>query len=968
MIPCKKALVLAPHPDDEVFGCGGAIMCHLEHGKVVEVIIVSDGAYGAKSEEDRKQYTLQRQEESQLAAKILGYGTPAFWPYPDRKVSYGEKLIQDILAAINQSQADLVYAPSIFEVHPDHRSIGMAVIEAARRIGKSLKLALYEVGMPMRPNCLLDISDFAERKMAAMQCFSSQNQKQRYDLDIAALNRYRTYTLPPEIESAEAYMIISAEELAKDPLKLYQSEYLRQKELGMAIDGDDVPLVSVIIRSMDQPTLTRALDSLALQTYPNIEIVLVNAKGGLHKQRSDWCGNFPLRLVNQDGNPLSRSQAANTGLTACRGEYLSFLDDDDALDPDHIFNLTEKLKSEAGSVIAYAGVRGETAHPDGSKTYIEFRTNKINFAKLLLGNVIPIHAILFPRKVLEQGVSFDEKLDLYEDWDFWLQLCRNIPFAFVDKMTATYYTGGSSDVSPLGNNPEKVKHATDALYSKWLNRLTPGEFKAVSDLYHQACNELQGVCGEIDRLQALRNQIQAELNQKSQQITRLQQELEIVYASRSWRITSLLRLSMDYFRRAKPMLRQTYYRIPLSLKLRLSIRKLFNFSIGLKGVKGQQSGGSLPKGSVGQVLIIERSVPRPNQDAGSMMIHNFMKVLIELGYGVTLYPADLQYDAAYTPQLTEMGIRCLYRPLIESLEHHLAAAGQHYNYVLTCRPEYTEVVIPIIRAYCAKAHLIYETHDLHFVRERRQAEIEQDHNLLAASHKRKIQELNIAAAVDCTLVVSEQERDILLQENPDLYVEVIPVISELFDNKARSEAREDLIFIGGYEHRPNIDAVVYFVNEILPLVLKVLPTVKFFVVGSKPPNEITSLASDHVVVLGFVPDISDLMNRVKISVNPLRYGAGVKGKVITSMAYGIPCVGSSIAVEGMALTDKKNVLIADTPQSFADAIVQLYHDKVLWERLSAQGHAFVSDNYSLKVAAGQFERIFKQLESKKFES
>lgn len=205
MIPCKKALVLAPHPDDEVFGCGGAIMCHLEHGKVVEVIIVSDGAYGAKSEEDRKQYTLQRQEESQLAAKILGYGTPAFWPYPDRKVSYGEKLIQDILAAINQSQADLVYAPSIFEVHPDHRSIGMAVIEAARRIGKSLKLALYEVGMPMRPNCLLDISDFAERKMAAMQCFSSQNQKQRYDLDIAALNRYRN--IPYLLKSSRLKLI-----------------------------------------------------------------------------------------------------------------------------------------------------------------------------------------------------------------------------------------------------------------------------------------------------------------------------------------------------------------------------------------------------------------------------------------------------------------------------------------------------------------------------------------------------------------------------------------------------------------------------------------------------------------------------------------------------------------------------------------------------------------------------------------
>jgi len=298
-IPCRKVLVFAPHPDDEVFGCGGAIMRHLEQGKVVEVIIVSDGAYGAESEEDRNQYTFRRQEESQSAAKILGYGTPAFWSYPDRKVSYGEKLIQDIVTAIDHSQADLIYAPSIFEVHPDHRSIGMAVIEAVRRKGKSLKLALYEVGMPIRPNCLLDISEFVDRKMTAMQCFSSQNQKQRYDLDIAALNRYRTYTLPANIQAAEAYMVISAEELAKDPLKLYQSEYARQKELGFTLDNHDIPLISVIVRSMDRSTLSKALDSIALQTYSNIEVLVVNAKGGFHGEIGDRCGRFPLKLINQ---------------------------------------------------------------------------------------------------------------------------------------------------------------------------------------------------------------------------------------------------------------------------------------------------------------------------------------------------------------------------------------------------------------------------------------------------------------------------------------------------------------------------------------------------------------------------------------------------------------------------------------------------------------------------------------------
>lgn len=227
-LPSKSVLVLAPHPDDEVFGCGGAIMRHVAQGIPVRVIVVSEGGHGVPSEEQAS-YIRQRQHESEEAAKILGYGAPLFWSYRDREISYGEKLINEILAAIDETTVDLIYAPSIWEIHPDHRAVGMAVVEAVRRIGKAVRLALYEVGMPLRPNCLLDISDLVDRKMKAMQCFVSQNEKQRYDLNIAALNRYRTYTLPAEVTSAEAYVLVSAEELANDVLKLYQAEHIRQR-------------------------------------------------------------------------------------------------------------------------------------------------------------------------------------------------------------------------------------------------------------------------------------------------------------------------------------------------------------------------------------------------------------------------------------------------------------------------------------------------------------------------------------------------------------------------------------------------------------------------------------------------------------------------------------------------------------------------------------------------------------------
>ena len=319
--------------------------------------MVYDGSH-VVSEENIPEYILQRQNESIAAARILGYGTPVFWHYQDRQVCYSEKLIRRISKAIRKTGADLVYAPSVFEMHPDHRALGMAVIEAIRRIGKTVRVALYEVGMPLRPNQLLDISDLVTRKTAAMECFVSQNAKQRYDLHIAALNRYRTYTLPASVTAAEAYILIPAEELSHDPIKLYQSEHTRQKALGLVMDSSDLPLVSVIIRSMDRPTLSDALDSVALQTYPNIEVVVVDAKGENHRKISKWCGRFPLRIFSA-GSRLKRSLAANFGLDSASGEYFIFLDDDDLFDPDHIANLVETLKNSKNCSVAYAGVRVE---------------------------------------------------------------------------------------------------------------------------------------------------------------------------------------------------------------------------------------------------------------------------------------------------------------------------------------------------------------------------------------------------------------------------------------------------------------------------------------------------------------------------------------------------------------------------------------------------------------------------------
>jgi len=223
-IPARAVLVFAPHPDDEVFGCGGAIARHVAAGTPVQVIVATDGGYkkgamGVPEAELRRART--REDESRAAAKVLGYGEPVFWALPDRALSFGEPLIAKILSAMEGK--DLVYAPSLSEQHPDHRIIAMAALEAVKR-KPGTRLAFYEVGAPLRPNLLLDISSVAAAKRAAAECFASQLEDQRYDEQIAALNRYRTYTLRGDVAAAEAYVVVTSEELSIDPLKFHRPE------------------------------------------------------------------------------------------------------------------------------------------------------------------------------------------------------------------------------------------------------------------------------------------------------------------------------------------------------------------------------------------------------------------------------------------------------------------------------------------------------------------------------------------------------------------------------------------------------------------------------------------------------------------------------------------------------------------------------------------------------------------------
>jgi glycosyltransferase involved in cell wall biosynthesis len=171
-------------------------------------------------------------------------------------------------------------------------------------------------------------------------------------------------------------------------------------------------------------------------------------------------------------------------------------------------------------------------------------------------------------------------------------------------------------------------------------------------------------------------------------------------------------------------------------------------------------------------------------------------------------------------------------------------------------------------------------------------------------------------------------------------------MSEYHGTTAAFSSRRDLCFLGGYGHPPNIDAVLYFVRQIFPLIKKAEPDIRFIIAGAHAPDEVCSLARDDIIVMGMVADLRDLFDPCRVFVCPLRVGAGAKGKIVSALSYGVPVVSTRVGVEGAGLLDGETVLVADDPEAFAAATLQLYKDQELWARLSAAGQCLIRETCS----------------------
>ncbi len=337
------------------------------------------------------------------------------------------------------------------------------------------------------------------------------------------------------------------------------------------------------------------------------------------------------------------------------------------------------------------------------------------------------------------------------------------------------------------------------------------------------------------------------------------------------------------------------------------------------------------------ILVIDSYVPLYDRESGCVRLLNILKLLLNLGYSVIFFPDNGYPEQPYTSVLQQLGIEVIYGTAQRyNLEEKLIKYLPLIDGVWLCRPELCDKYMDLIRLK-TKAPIIYDTIDLHFLRLKRQKDyLDPSYQNTSWSWEtyQKL-ELNYANQAEATVVVTEDEKQVLSSLGVK-NVWVIPNIHEeiSLSEKVAFDQRSGLVFIGSYNHPPNIDAVKWLCLEIMPLVWASRPDITVNLLGSNLKDEVKELANDQVIVTGYVPEVEPYFQKSRVFVAPLRFGAGMKGKIGQSLSLGLPTITTRIGAEGMGLIDHQDVLIADTAEEFAQAVIELYDNRELWQKLA----------------------------------
>jgi len=358
-----------------------------------------------------------------------------------------------------------------------------------------------------------------------------------------------------------------------------------------------------------------------------------------------------------------------------------------------------------------------------------------------------------------------------------------------------------------------------------------------------------------------------------------------------------------------------------------------------------------------RALVIDSTMLTPDQDSGSLRMFRLLQILGRFGFHVSFAPSDLSRSERYEAWLRRHGIDVPLPSHPRSIPELLETTGSRLDLVILSRPNVGDRWLDPVRLLCPRAVVLYDTVDLHFLRRAREMLVRGTSTVPGSERER---ELRAARRADGVIVVSEADRRALLAEDHRLRVHLLSNIHEVHPCATPFAERENLLFIGGFRHAPNVDAICWFVRDVMPLVWRELPGVGLHVVGSEMPDQVRALASDRVFIEGYVEDVSPFLARCRLSVAPLRYGAGVKGKVNQSMSYGLPCVATRIAAEGIEAESGVEILVADGAEALAAGVVELYRNESLWRTIAEGSLRNIGRHFSVQVAEDNLAAILRE--------
>ncbi len=491
----ERLLVLAPHPDDEVIGCGGVVAQHLRDGRTVRVVIATDGAEAAPGEQDREAYRARREEESRRGLALLGGGEIHFLRFPDR--SLDDTVAPAIREHLLDFKPDLVLVPSPIEIHPDHFALSRAFCDLIARDETLFadlaitRVAFYEVSQPLRPNTLVDITDVAEKKYQAIAAHDSQTSIRNYGAYSRGLNAYRALTLPAETRFAEGYWTIPLPKLRTTTWSELRRATGAPAETE--VTRETLP-ITVVIRTKDRPALLReAVASVRANEHP-AGIVVVN-DGGKHPE-IDAC------IIDHDTS-RGRSEAMNSGVKAAETEFVAFLDDDDRFETEHLSTLAAAAQSVPKSAAWYSDAVSAFLSISENGTYApqsRLRLFGRDFDRqlLLVDNYIPLPTVLTRRDAFLDAGGFDPDFDLFEDWDFLIRLSERGDFTHVPRITCEirHFQGGGSILLSAPEGSARFRDAKLQVWRKHRAKLSNDTFANVFEMQKRRMLALESIVAE----------------------------------------------------------------------------------------------------------------------------------------------------------------------------------------------------------------------------------------------------------------------------------------------------------------------------------------------------------------------------------------------------------------------------------------------------------------------------------------